>query len=135
MKRTIKKRSAKRRRRVAVRIGTIDVTFKRLVIANEPPADRDPAHLLPEFWTKLTAALADLAAMGTPFRFVEGFRSVDRQQWLYGSGRPNATPYGRAGNVVTIRDGVTRRSNHQGNGVAGSGRAADCYPARMGRST
>ena len=40
---------------------------------------------------------------------------------------------GRPGAIVTNADGVTVRSNHQGSGTAGSGRAADCYPLRDGR--
>jgi hypothetical protein len=101
--------------------------------AAEPPKDRDLGHLLPAFRTKLEAVLAKLATEGTPFKFDEGFRSVDRQQWLYGSGRPGAKPYGRSGPIVTYKDGVTHLSNHQGDGTAGSGRAADCYPMANGK--
>jgi hypothetical protein len=82
------------------------------------------------FRAKLEAALVDLAAQGSPFKFVEGFRTVERQQWLFGSGRPNAVPFGRAGNIVTFKDGVKNLSNHQGDGAAGSGKAADCYPLK-----
>jgi hypothetical protein len=98
--------------------------------AVEPPVNRDPMQLLPEFRLKLEAVLAKLAGEGTPFKFNEGFRTADRQQWLYGSGRPTVKPYGRGGAIVTQRDGVTKLSNHQGNGQAGTGQAADCYPAR-----
>ncbi len=42
-------------------------------------------------------------------------------------------PYGRPGPIVTYKDGVKNLSNHQGTGVAGSGRAADCYPLRNGK--
>ncbi|PYQ28166.1 MAG: hypothetical protein DMF56_17170 [Acidobacteria bacterium] len=98
--------------------------------AAEPPKDRDPAKLAAAFRTKLDAVLAKLAAEKTPFKFDEGFRTVERQQWLYGSGRPAVKPYGRSGPIVTHKDGVKELSNHQGNGKAGSGRAADCYPAK-----
>ncbi|MFO0587699.1 MAG: M15 family metallopeptidase [Polyangiaceae bacterium] len=104
-----------------------------------PPAVRapgnnsDPAALLPAFRERLFRALDALAAAGTPFKLVEGFRTVDRQQWLYGQGRPEVQPYGRPGMIVTKLDGVTKLSNHQGNGKPGSGRAADCYPTRDGR--
>jgi hypothetical protein len=100
--------------------------------AAEPAKDRDPAKLAPAFRAKLDAVLAKLAAEGTPFKFDEGFRTVERQQWLYGSGRPNA-PFGRTGPIVTQKDGVKELSNHQGNGTAGSGRAADCYPMANGK--
>lgn len=103
------------------------------MLAVEPAIDRDPDHLHPSFRLKLLAALAALAGEGTPFKFNEGFRSVARQQWLYGSGRPDARPYGRPGPILTYQDGVTRLSRHQGTGTAGSGRAADCYPLRAGR--
>jgi hypothetical protein len=93
----------------------------------EPPIDRSPANLDADFRGRLEKTLATLAAEGTPFKFHEGFRTVQRQQWLYGQGRPKA-PFGRKGNVVTNRDGVKKLSNHQGNGVPGSGCAADCYP-------
>lgn len=111
----------------------IDVVFKWRAMAQEPPRDNNPAHLDRSFRAKLDLALQDLAAQGKPFRFVEGFRTIDRQQWLYGSGRPNAVPYGRAGKIVTYKNGTTNRSNHQGNGTAGSGKAADCYPLRDGK--
>jgi hypothetical protein len=111
----------------------IDPRFKGLLTALEPPPDNKPEHLLPEFWGKLNAALAALAAAGTPFKFVEGFRTLERQRWLYGSGRPGVEPYGRPGKQVTPDDGVTNRSKHQGDGSPGSGRAADCYPTRNGR--
>lgn len=130
--RTAAARPRAKARRAASR-QTIDVAFKGLAIAAEPPIDRDPASLHPDFRVRLEAALSDLASQGRPFKFVEGFRTVERQQWLFGSGRPSAVPFGRAGSIVTHRDGVTRKSNHQGNGTSGSGKAADCYPLRDGR--
>jgi hypothetical protein len=118
---------ARRRRPLA-----IDARAKTLALAAEPPVDREPAHLVAAFWTRLEQTLQDLASAGTPFRFVEGFRTAERQQWLYGSGRPDA-PLGRPGPIVTFKDGIHALSNHQGNGAVGSGRAADCYPLKDGR--
>lgn len=129
---TSKARTRPSRKRARKPSRRIDVVFKGLV-ALEPPRDNSLANLHPEFRAKLQAALADLAAQGNGFAFVEGFRTVERQQWLFGSGRPNAVPFGRAGKIVTHRDGVTRMSEHQGNGAAGSCRAADCYPLRNGQ--
>jgi hypothetical protein len=63
----------------------INAALKTLVIAAEPPINNNPADLDPTFRSKLDAALAQLSAQGSPFRFVEGFRTLDRQQWLYGS--------------------------------------------------
>jgi hypothetical protein len=110
-----------------------DARLKGLVIAMEPPLNADPANLTSAFRDKLQAALAALAGQGTPFKLVEGFRTTERQQWLYGSGRPAVQPYGRPGPIVTNADGVTKRSKHQGSGVPGSGNAADCYPLRNGK--
>ena len=121
--------STRAARRATAGAGTIDVVFKGLM-ATEPPINRNLDHLDSAFRAKLEAALADLAARGTPFKFVEGFRTVERQQWLFGSGRPTAVPFGRAGSIVTFKDGVQNLSNHQGTGTAGSGKAADCYPLR-----
>ena len=111
----------------------IDAAHKTLVVAAEPPIDSNLQNLTAPFRSKLLAALSALDAQSIPFKFVEGFRTVDRQQWLYGSGRPSVTPYGRAGRIVTNADGVTKRSNHQGNGTPGSGKAADCYPMKNGK--
>jgi hypothetical protein len=108
---------------------TIDARAKTIVVAAEPPIDRDPANLVPAFRERLEESLQALEASGTPFKFVEGFRTVERQQWLYGSGRPGA-PFGRQGAILTFKDGVKALSNHQGDGTPGSGRAADCYPVR-----
>jgi hypothetical protein len=111
---------------------THNVALKGL-IQNEPPIDADPTHLLADFRSKVDAALATLQAAGKPFKLIEGFRTVERQQWLYGSGRPTAVPYGRPGMILTNADGVNTRSKHQGNGTMGSGSAADCYPTKNGK--
>lgn len=110
----------------------IDAALKAITVAAEPPIDNDVAHLDQPFRGKLDAALSQLSSQGIPFRFVEGFRTRDRQQWLYGSGRPSATPYGRPGPILTNADGVNSLSKHQGDGTIGSGKAADCYPLRDG---
>jgi hypothetical protein len=128
------KPAAKRKRATRTRRATrgstgIDLSGKGAVQA-EPPRDKNLENLDPTFRARLTAALDELKATGTPFRFVEGFRTRERQQWLFGSGRPGTLPFGRVGPIVTHRDGVERLSNHQGTGEAGTGRGADCYPVR-----
>ncbi len=110
----------------------IDVVAKALLQV-EPPRDNGFDNLDRTFGSKLKAALTELEAAGTPFRFVEGFRTVERQQWLFGQGRPGVKPFGREGDIVTKRDGVERMSNHQGTGQPGTGRGADCYPMRNGK--
>ena len=112
--------------------GAIDPASKGLV-QSEPPRDNDPSNLDPMFRKRLSGALADLDAAGTPFKLVEGFRTVERQQWLFGSGRPGEKPFGRPGPIVTYRDGVRLLSNHQGTGQPGTGSGADCYPLRDGK--
>ena len=114
-------------------IRRIDARLKGLIQAVEPPLDADPSHLLPRFRQRLEATLAQLRNANTPFKLVEGYRTVDRQQWLYGSGRPAAQPYGRPGPIVTNADGMRVRSKHQGDGSPGTGVAADCYPTRNGQ--
>lgn len=106
---------------------TNESTVTLEAVVTEPPIDRDPAKLDPEFRTRLEQTLAACSAEGIPFKFHEGFRTVQRQQWLFGQGRKNV-PFARPGNIVTNRDGVNKLSNHQGNGMPGSGCAADCYP-------
>jgi len=101
--------------------------------ASEPPVNRDPSNFVAAFRTKLEAVLAEVAAKGTPFKLVEGFRTKERQQWLFGSGRPTVVPFGRTGPIVTKLNGSTVLSRHQGNGTPGSGRAADCYPTKNGK--
>lgn len=131
-----KKRATKRapsRVTIAASTSKLINTVAKGILLVEPPINADPANFTATFRTKLNAALADLTAQGKPFKLVEGFRTTDRQQWLYGSGRPTAVPYGRPGPIVTNADGVTKKSKHQGTGVAGSGKAADCYPTRNGK--
>lgn len=119
------------RARPSVRARVIDARLKTLTIAAEPPIDANPNNLDHGFRTDLLAVLSDLEAAGKSFKLVEGFRTVERQQWLYGSGRPNA-PYGRPGPVLTNADGVNTKSAHQGDGPPGTGRAGDCYPLKDG---
>jgi len=124
-------RDRRARRGARARTRLIDARLKTLAIAAEPPIDANPNHLDADFRTDLIAALADLGVASKPFKLVEGFRTVERQQWLYGSGRPNA-PYGRPGPILTNADGVNDKSLHQGDGTPGTGRAADCYPMKNG---
>jgi hypothetical protein len=90
-------------------------------VATEPPINRNALRLNPDFRRRLFLVLGQLTAEGIPFKLHEGFRTVERQQWLYGQGR-KGVPYARPGKKVTSRDGVKRPSDHQ------SGCAADCYP-------
>ena len=78
-----------------------------------PAADRDLSKLHATFRRKLEAVLNDLAGHGLTLFVTEGFRSVERQLWLYAQGRT------RKGPLVTRCDGVLNRSAHQ------SGKAAD----------
>ncbi len=85
-----------------------------------PRIDRDPAKLDPEFRRIVEVMLAELLRDHWLYGIQEGFRTVERQAFIYEQGRT------RTGPIVTQKDGVTRLSNHQ------SGRAADIYPKRNG---
>lgn len=74
--------------------------------------DNDWAHLYPDFAEKLRQVL-DSTPYG-PWKIVEGYRSVERQLWLYGQGRT------RPGQIVTW---MRTPKNH------GFGLAADVIPA------
>jgi peptidoglycan L-alanyl-D-glutamate endopeptidase CwlK len=101
-------------------------------LAPQPAADRDPGKLHPVLRQKLEAALGVLRQNGTPFALVEGYRTLERQQWLYGAGR-TGVPFSRPDErIVTYADGVHSRSKHQGDGSPGTGRAADCCPLKNG---
>lgn len=49
--------------------------------------NRDMELLLPEFRSALEAVVSEVQAMGYPFHVYEGWRSGDRQEWLWESGR------------------------------------------------
>lgn len=57
--------------------------------------DTDLSHLHPTYRAKVTAVLATLNAEDVPFKLFEGFRSPQRQQYLFAQGRT------RPGNKVT----------------------------------
>jgi peptidoglycan L-alanyl-D-glutamate endopeptidase CwlK len=58
-------------------------------------ANRDPSKLYPPFAAALDAALEDAHARGLMAYMFEGYRSPDRQMWLYAAGRT------RKGSIVT----------------------------------
>jgi peptidoglycan L-alanyl-D-glutamate endopeptidase CwlK len=61
----------------------------------EPIRSSDPTLLHPVFREKASQLLIQLAAEQIPFRLFEGFRSPQRQQYLYAQGRT------RPGAIVT----------------------------------
>lgn len=58
-------------------------------------ANRDLAKLAPFFLERLKVALRECIAHGYPVDLFEGYRSPDRQDWLYDQGRT------RPGKVIT----------------------------------
>ena len=81
-------------------------------------ADRDWNHLYPPFREQLRPVLEAVAtATGEPWRIVEGYRSPERQLWLYAQGRT------RPGRIVTW---MKTPKWH------GTGLAADVLPTRRG---
>jgi peptidoglycan LD-endopeptidase CwlK len=84
----------------------------------EPLRNSDPACLHPIFREKSRELLEALAAEGIPFRLFEGFRSAERQLYLFAQGRtrPGAVvtrarpwtsyhQYGLAGDFVLFEEG------------------------------
>lgn len=81
-------------------------------------ADNLWEHLYPEFREKLKAVVAEIShETGQPWVMSEGYRSVERQLWLYAQGRT------RPGRVVTWKRSPTWH---------GTGLAADMLPERDG---
>lgn len=62
---------------------------------HEPKRNSDPACLHPVFRQKAAELLEILAGEQIPFRLFEGYRSPERQQYLYAQGRT------RPGKIVT----------------------------------
>lgn len=90
-----------------------------------PSVDRDLSHLYPPFRDKLFLLL-QMVELRTerPWMLVEGYRSPERQLFLYGYGRPHLSGppfFGRKGRIVTWRK---TPSFH------GTGCAADCAPKK-----
>ncbi len=67
----------------------------------EPKRDASTAKLHSGFAALLATLLEKLAALGEPGKMIEGYRSPERQRWLYGIGRI----YGYEGECVTNRNG------------------------------
>jgi copper amine oxidase-like protein len=89
--------------------------------------DRNPDHLFGIFRERLFEVLEEAErVIGQPFLLVEGYRSAERQLYLYGQGRPHVRPYGRKGNIVTWTRKPTRH---------GSAMAADVLPKQTGYRT
>jgi len=77
----------------------------------------------PTLVTAITEILDAMAAAGHPMFVVQGVRTVAQQQALYARGR--TTPPIGSKFIVTMKDGVTHRSNHQPH-ADGYGHAVDC---------
>jgi peptidoglycan L-alanyl-D-glutamate endopeptidase CwlK len=85
---------------------------------NEPPRNCDPRYLHPVFRQKAADLLRTLAGEGMPFRLFEGYRTFERQRYLYAQGRTRPGPvvtrarpgmsyhqYGLAGDFVLFENG------------------------------
>lgn len=82
-------------------------------------ADRSTEHLYPPFREKLARVLKETSQLKGMERFkvIEGYRSAERQTWLYEQGRS------RPGVIVTWKRSPTWH---------GTGLAADCIPEATG---
>jgi hypothetical protein len=82
--------------------------------------DNSWEHLYPAFREKLKQVLAEAKQVtGYDWVMQEGFRSQERQSWLYAQGRT------RPGKIVTWMKHPTHH---------GAGLAADCYPTQDGKT-
>lgn len=64
-------------------------------MASNDSRDTDLKHLHPDVRKRCTVVLAKLAAVDLPFQIFEGYRTPQRQAWLYAQGRT------RPGDIVT----------------------------------
>jgi peptidoglycan L-alanyl-D-glutamate endopeptidase CwlK len=94
--------------------------------------DRDKQRLSgvhPTLIAKLDHILTVMAATGHTMMVVQGLRTAQEQRTLYAKGRttpgPNARPGKPLGDVVTMKDGIVHKSNHQAR-TDGLGHAVDC---------
>jgi len=84
----------------------------------EPERNSDPTYLHPVFREKARQLLSQLASEGIPFQLFEGYRSPERQQYLFAQGRSRPGPvvtraqpwtsyhqYGLAGDFVLFQNG------------------------------
>jgi len=71
-----------------------------MIITKEPLRNSEIEKLHPAFRKPAEDLLTALGVAGLPFKLFEGYRSEERQAWLYASGRPNA-PGGRPGPIIT----------------------------------
>ena len=88
--------------------------------------DRDQTRLAgvhPALMRVLDAVFDEMEAAGTPMFVIEGVRSDRRQQDLWRHGRDAMGHV--IGRVVTYKDGIVHRSNHQPH-ADGLGYAVDC---------
>ena len=92
----------------------------------EPKTDRSIESLSERFRPKAQKALTNLRGRLCLLNLIvvvsETWRSRERQQWLYASGRT------RPGPILTQKDGVTEKSRHQ------SGDAIDLLIYRTGHT-
>ena len=86
-------------------------------MSNPAHVDSDPMHLWPRMRLSLQAAFDACAGRGLHMQLFEGYRSKERQAWLYAQGRT------RPGEIVTYLKTPLRH---------GAGIAADCYPTKRG---
>jgi peptidoglycan LD-endopeptidase CwlK len=88
-------------------------------VNNPTKVDRNRSHLFPDFRKRLEAVMTDVRRLtGREWMIVEGYRSQERQDWLYAQGRT------RPGKVVTW---IKSPRWH------GKGLAADLAPLQSGK--
>jgi peptidoglycan L-alanyl-D-glutamate endopeptidase CwlK len=84
-----------------------------------PRDEQRLAGVHPTLIAKITTILTHMSLIGHPMFVVMGVRTVAEQQAIYAQGRT------KPGAIVTMKDGVVHRSNHQPH-ADGFGHAVDC---------
>lgn len=79
---------------------------------SEPQRESDPAFLDPGFAFKIGQVVGGMRAAGSPVRIIETRRTLERQQWIWDSGR------GRAGPILTEAEPGTSRHTPDERGLA-----------------
>lgn len=78
----------------------------------EPPRIYRLSALRRDVQERARIWIAGCASAGWPVRVIETARTEARQDWLYGSGRPDFPRYGRPGPILTHLDGRDPRARH-----------------------
>lgn len=78
----------------------------------EPARISSLSELLPHVRDRFLMGQRDLRHVGVDVVVLETRRTPERQEWLYGSGRPDFPVFGRPGPILTNLRGANNRAKH-----------------------